>query len=159
MNERGDTMLERFDRFTSAISSIHRFIQKIERDEMAKYGLKGAAAQYLLALRRYPQGITAAGLCEVCDRDKAGISRIISEMEGKGLLTRTSSGDSQYRALLTLTEKGLQAADFVDRRATLAVALAGKDTSPEDRATLYTALERIVDNIKELSRKGIPEKE
>lgn len=150
-------MLERFDRFTSAISSIHRFIQKIERDEMAKYGLKGAAAQYLLALRRYPQGITAAGLCEVCDRDKAGISRIITDMESKGLLKRITSGDSQYRALLTLTEQGYQAADFVDRRATLAVALAGRDLSAEDRTTLYAALEQIAGNIRELSHKGIPE--
>ena len=76
-------MLDRFEQFTAAISTIHRFVQKIERDEMEKYGLKGASAQYLLAMARYPEGITAAALCDVCDRDKAAVSRILSEMEKK----------------------------------------------------------------------------
>lgn len=150
-------MSERFDRFTSAISSIHRFIQKLERDEMAKYGLKGAAAQYLSALRRYPQGITATALCEVCDRDKAGISRILNEMEEKGLVTRTDR--TSYRALLTLTPIGLEAAEFVDRRASLAVDLAGQGLHEADRAAFYQTLELIGSNLRDLSHQGIPENE
>lgn len=150
-------MLERFDRFTSAISSIHRFIQKLERDEMEKYGLKGAAAQYLLALRRYPQGITASALCEVCDRDKAGISRTLSEMEEKGLVTRIDN--ASYRALLTLTPIGLEAAEFVDRRATLAVELAGQGLNEQDRERFYQTLDLIGSNIRNLSHKGIPDRQ
>lgn len=151
-------MLDRFEQFTSAISSIHRFVQKIERDEMEKYGLKGASAQYLLAMARYPQGITAAMLCEVCDRDKAAVSRILSEMEAKGLVARVSSGESQYRALLTLTPEGKEAADYVNQKVTVAVELAGKGVTDEDRKILYASLERISANIQALSHKGIPEK-
>ena len=40
-------MIDRFEQFVSYISAIHRDVQKIERDEMVKYGLKGAYAQYL----------------------------------------------------------------------------------------------------------------
>ena len=73
-------MLNRFEQFTSAISALCRDVQKIERDEMEKQGLRGAFAQYLLAISRYPEGITASALCEVCDKDKAAVSRIIGVM-------------------------------------------------------------------------------
>ncbi len=149
-------MINRFEQFTAAISSIYRFVQKIERDEMAKYGLKGAAAQYLLAMSRHPEGITAAALCEVCDRDKAAVSRILGEMEAKGLVVRVD-GDSAYRALLTLTPAGQQASDYVNQKASLAVELAGKDVTDEDRAVLYATLGKIFNNIKTISRKGIPD--
>lgn len=150
-------MLNRFEQFTAAISSIHRFVQKIERDEMEKYGLKGASAQYLLAMARYPEGVTAATLCEVCDRDKAAVSRILAEMEAKGLVARVHSCENQYRALLALTPSGKQAAEFVNRKATVAVELVGKGLTDEDRKVLYASLERIASNIRTLSREGIPE--
>ena len=53
-------MRSRYEQFTYAISSIERHIQKIERDEMIKYGCKGAFAQYLAAMTHYPDGLTAA---------------------------------------------------------------------------------------------------
>lgn len=152
-------MRDRFEQFTSAISSIHRFVQKIERDEMEKYGLKGASAQYLLAMERYPDGVTAATLCDVCDRDKAAVSRILAEMESKGLIYRIDNGENQYRALLALTPAGQEAADYVNRRAIIAVELAGQGLTDEDRKVMYTSLERIAANIQTLSREGIPEKE
>lgn len=39
-------MVNRFEWFVSSISCISRYIQKIERDEMIRYGLKGRHAQY-----------------------------------------------------------------------------------------------------------------
>lgn len=152
-------MRNRFEQFTAAISSIHRFIQKIERDEMDKYGLKGASAQYLLAMERYPEGVTAAALCDICDRDKAAVSRSLSEMEAKGLIYRVNPGESQYRALLALTPAGKQAADFVNRKAAIAVELVGIGLTDEDRKVLYAALAHIAANIKALSHEGIPEQE
>lgn len=150
-------MLDRFVQFTAAISSIYRFIQKIERDEMEKYGLKGAHAQYLLAMERHPEGITAATLCEVCDKDKAAVSRILSEMESKGLVARADSGDSTYRARMVLTQEGLAAAEFVRRKAALAAEIAGKDLSDQERKAFYLTLEHIAGNIRAISRQGLPE--
>ena len=69
-------MIDRFEQFVSYISAIHRDVQKIERDEMEKCGLKGAHAQYLVAMHRFPDGITAAELCDVCGKDKAAGSEI-----------------------------------------------------------------------------------
>lgn len=148
-------MLQRFEQFTSAISSVYRDVQKIERDEMEKQGLRGAFAQYLLAIDRYPEGITAAALCEVCDKDKAAVSRIVAEMEARGLVEKEA--DSQYRAKLRLTEAGREAATFVRKRASVAVELAGADLCDEERKVFYSALERICASLQQISRTGIPE--
>ena len=150
-------MVSRFEQFTGLISAGNRFVQKIERDEMEKYGLKGAYAQYLLAMTRYPDGITATELCEVCDRDKAAVSRILSELESKELIRRVNPGESQYRSRLALTEAGLEAANFVERRATIAVELAGRGLSESDRQIFYSALERITSNLNELCQNGLPD--
>ena len=91
-------MVSRYELFSSAISSIYHDIQRIERTEMARFGLKGPHAQCLVALNRYPEGITAARLCEVCEKDKAAVSRIIAELEEEGMVTRDSQGGSRYRA-------------------------------------------------------------
>ena len=40
-------MIDRFELFTSYISEIYRQIQKIERDVMESYGLKGPHVQCL----------------------------------------------------------------------------------------------------------------
>jgi DNA-binding MarR family transcriptional regulator len=149
-------MLDRFDRFTSAIFSIHRSIQKIQRQEMAKYGLKGAATQYLLAMARHPEGITAATLCEVCHRDKAGVSRTLSQMEDQGLIRR-AGGDTPYRALLTLTDTGAQIARSVSQKAATAVALAGKELDEDRRQDFYRILQILETQLDALSDRGLPD--
>lgn len=150
-------MIDRFEMFVSFISGIHRDIQKIERDEMVKYGLKGSYAQYLVAMHRYPQGITAAELCDVCDKDKAAVSRAVKEMEDKGLLAKQDDGENQYRVKLFLTESGMEAADYVCRKATSAVQLAGVDVDDETRVIMYRALRKIAGQIQIISKQGIPD--
>ena len=149
-------MLKRFEQFTSAIAAISRDVQRIERDEMEKHGLRGAFAQYLLALSRHPEGITAAGLCDVCDKDKAAVSRIVSEMDAKELILR-EAGASPYRAKLFLSPAGQEAADFVKERASIAVEMAGAGLSDEDRKIFYAALELISSNLQTICQKGIPD--
>ena len=147
-------MLSRFEQFTLVISSIYRSIQKIEREEMDKYGLKGGFAQYLVALAHYPEGLTAAQLCEVCDLDKAAVSRAVADMLEKGLLRREADGDTMYRARLYLTQAGMEAARFVSHRAAEAVSAVG--LTGEERESFYRVLDMIAGNLQEISVKGIP---
>ncbi|MBP3647685.1 MAG: MarR family transcriptional regulator [Clostridia bacterium] len=151
-------MLTRYEQFSFTISCIYRQIQKIERDEMIKYGVRGVYAQYLVAMSRFSEGITATQLCEVCDRDKAAISRAISDMEACGLVERKGVSDSNYRAALMLTRKGRKLADVVLERAQTAVDVAGKGLSDEERRVFYAALDLIENNLLSISRTGIPEK-
>ena len=105
-------MVSRFESFVSSISCINRYIQKIERDEMARYGLKGPHAQYLIAMNRFPNGVTAARLSTICEKDKAAVSRAISELEKAGLVQRPQPITSGYRAMLKLTERGRRTTCF-----------------------------------------------
>ena len=149
-------MLSRFEQFTFMISSIYRSIQKIEREEMDKYGLKGGYAQHLAAMARHPEGLTAAQLCEICDLDKAAVSRSLTEMEQRGLLERDMTAGA-YRAKLRLTSTGREAADYVRKKACAAVEAAGKDLSDGDRAVLYTALESIAGQLQTIAKEGLPD--
>ena len=150
-------MIERFEQFVSYISAIYRDIQKIEREEMEKLGLKGAYAQYLVAMHRYPEGITAADLCEVCDKDKAAVSRAVTEMEKHGLLSKLCGYENQYRALLRLTEKGRHAAEYVCRKAVCAVQIAATEVDDEARAVMYRSLRSVASRVQLITKEGLPD--
>lgn len=150
-------MLSRYEQISGAISAIYRSIQKIERDEMVKYGYKGAFAQYLAALYSHDEGLTSVQLCEICDKDKAAVSRIVSEMEEKKLLLRKNENDNQYRAKLFLTEEGRRAAEYVRSRAETAVAIGGKGLNDENRRIFYDTLALIASNLDEVCKNGLPE--
>ena len=92
-------MVSRFEQFSGAVSCIYRCIQKIERVEMAKYGLKGPHAQCLLAMGHHPEGLTSSELCTLCDKDKAAISRTVAELEREGLVVRNTKGSNRYREI------------------------------------------------------------
>ena len=148
-------MVSRFEHFSVSISCINRYIQKIERTEMEKYGLKGASAQCLLAMQRYPEGITAARLCEVCDKDKAAVSRILAELEEKDMILRRDEVGARYRALLKLTRRGEEAAEHVNQLAKQAVEEAGAGLTDQQRAVMYAALDLIANNLQAISEKGL----
>lgn len=151
-------MLDRFEQFSYSIHNIYKYITKIERDVMEHYGLRGAYAQYLVIMSRFPEGVTSSKLSEICDKDKAAISRIVSEMESKGLLIRKTDKDNLYRAKLVLTEEGHAAAEYVCDKAMRAVALAGGNLGDEERRIMYGALAIIETNLRRISRDGIPDK-
>lgn len=150
-------MVTRFEQFSASVSCIYRCIQKIERVEMAKYELKGPHAQCLLAMSRYPDGITSSQLCTVCDKDKAAISRTVAELEREGLVERCLKGSNRYRAQLTLTAQGEEAARRVGERAKLAVEKAGEGMTDEQRAIFYKVLDLIAGHLQTICEEGLEE--
>ena len=123
--------------------------------EMENYGLKGPHAQCLLTLSRFPEGITAARLCELCERDKAAISRMVTELEEKGMVLRSTPNGNRYRAVLTLTEQGTAAAAHVEQRARYAVEEASQGMTEQQRITMYAALDLIAGNLQSLCATGL----
>ena len=148
-------MESRYELLSGSISSMYHDIQKIERVEMAKYGLKGPHAQCLLAMKRYPEGITSARLCEVCDKDKAAVSRTLGELEAAGMVIRENRNGSKYRANLLLTAQGQAAAEAVVEKARLAVEKAGTGFGEEEREVFYRVLSIIAGNLHKLCREGL----
>lgn len=150
-------MLSKYEQFTLSISSIYHDIQRIERMEMAKFGLKGPHAQCLLAMSRYPEGITAAQLCEICEKDKAAISRAVSELAQVGLIQRNERNGIRYRSALTLTEQGKEAARSVSIRAQQAVERAGEGLDDSQREVFYRVLGLIAGNLQVICKDGLEE--
>ena len=150
-------MLNRFARFSLAISEIDRCWHKLAAEEMAKYDLNSPHAVYLNTLYQYPEGITAAKLGELCCKNKADVSRMVSILEKKGLVRKEAVGGNLYRAKLLLTDDGKLAAEHVQSRAALAVELAGSGMTDAERETFYRCLEQITANLQTLSKEGLPQ--
>lgn len=150
-------MISKYEHFSLSISRIHHDIQRIERTEMEKFGLKGPHAQPLLAMYRYPEGVTSVQLCEICDKDKAAISRSLAELEEKGMITRNLRHGSSYRAVLTLTERGMEAAMAVSEKARVAVEQAGVGLDDAQRAVFYQVLALIAENLHTICTDGLNE--
>lgn len=148
-------MIERFSQFCTSISSIQRSILKIERVEMAKYGLKGPHANCLVAMARYPEGITAARLCDICDKDKAAISRTVSELEDAGMVLRQDPDGKRYRSVLRLSEKGKEIANRVNDMVLLAVAKASDGYDKEKQQVFARVLNLVAGNLQEICRDGL----
>ena len=148
-------MVERYAKFTAAVSRISNCIQKIESDAMARYGLTGACAQYIAAMSTSREGLTVSQLSEACMKDKAAVSRSISQLEEKGLVCRNAHGTNVYRAPIVLTQKGKDVADYVAHRAAQAVEIAGLDDN--ERQKMYSALDMVAENLTAMCKDGLSE--
>lgn len=148
-------MISKYEHFSLSVSSMYHDIQKIERTEMEKFGLKGPHAQILLAMHRHPEGITSSRLCEVCEKDKAAISRTISELEEKGMVQRSGNCGSRYRALLSLTPQGMIAAEAVSETARVAVEQAGTGLDDAQREVFYRVMALIAGNLHTICKDGL----
>ena len=148
-------MENRYELLSGAISCMYHDIQKIERVEMARYGLKGPHAQCLLAMKNHPEGITAARLCEVCEKDKAAVSRTLAELEEGGMIYRENRNGSRYRSALMLTEQGEIAAEAVVEKARMAVERAGIGFGEAEREVFYRVLAIIAGNLHKLCKEGL----
>lgn len=150
-------MIDRFERFSLGISEISKYWHKLAADEMEKYGLRGTHSVYLITMDKYPDGLTASELCKLCNRDKADVSRMMSIMEKKGLVTKEGVGGGAYKGAFKLTEEGKKAVKYVSARACLAVYHAGKDVSDEKREIFYEVLDSFSANLKKLCEDGLPD--
>ena len=129
-------LIDRFERFTSAIFTLHHSWNRIATEEMKRHGLKGAYAFYLVTLADADQDITASQLAELCQRDKADVSRAIAVFQEKGILEKQNSG--RYRMALRLT----QVVDVLES--------AGQGLSGEMRENMYQSLALISENLKKI---------
>ena len=151
-------MIKRYEHFTYANSEINKCLRKLSSVEMQKHGLRSSHAIYFTVLANHAErGLTATELCEFSGRDKADVSRMLALMEEKGLVTKAGVHHNLYNGVYRLTERGLDIANCVKARATKAVEIAGKDLTEEERNNFYQALDSIVTNLRELTKKGIPE--
>jgi DNA-binding MarR family transcriptional regulator len=92
--------------------------------------------------------ITAAKLADLCQRDKADVSRAVAAFQKKGILE--PYGESKYRASLILTKEGKELASQISRRASEVIGQAGQDISQEMRENMYQCLDSIALRMREI---------
>lgn len=146
-------MYDRFERFTLSIFSISRYWNKIATEEMKKYGLRGTYALYLVMIAGYEGEITAARLADLCQRDKADVSRAVAIFQEKGILEPYKG--AKYRVNLTLTEEGKKLAGQIRGRAGIALQKAGRGLSEELREDMYQSLDIIAENMRQICENGL----
>ena len=148
-------MIDRFETFSYAIAEISRCWHRIATDEMRKHGLKGPHAVFFTALYRHRDGLTAAELCTICAKDKAEVSRAVTQLEAQGLMKKGEQNQNRYRAKIKLTESGLALAEEINVQAKRAVEFGGEGLSEDERQVFYKALILISENLKKLDQIGL----
>lgn len=148
-------MIGRFEIFSLGLTQLTAAWNKIANEELKPFGLKGRASVYMIALYKSEEGLTITNLCEICHRDKAEASRIISEMEKKGMVTREQGSANGYRAKIRLTEEGKKATYELRERIKMAVEKGGNGLSDEEREHFYYALQVIANNLQEITKEGL----
>ena len=144
-------MIKRFEQFVSGITVCYKYIQRIKALEMPELepGMKGSHVMCIFYLEQNPDGLTAAQLSNLCQEDKAAISRTLSELVERGFVAGGEKDGKRYRALLVLTEKGQALAEKVDKVISRWVEAGGDGLSEEERAAFYHGLELISGNLKD----------
>ena len=149
-------MENRFETFTVLIASINRSIRRIKTEEMSEYGLKSPHVSCLYYLHKNPS-MTAAELCEVCDEDKAAVSRSLLYLENNGFLVRDGNtservreGGKHYRSPLALTEKGTRIARSLAERIDHVLEAVSFGVSETDRDIMYRTMKQIDANLRTL---------
>ena len=140
-------MKQRFEIFVTAITQINRSIQKLKSQEMAEFGLKGTHVMCLFQLRQHEEGLTSVQLAQLCEEDKAAISRSIAELRERGLVHVPEDAGRRYRVRITLTDRGREVTAQMDQKIIDAVMAGAQGYTTEEREIFYRVLLQVADNL------------
>ena len=146
-------MKERFKTFTVLIAKISRNVKKIKNQEMAEYGLRSVHVTCLYYLQS-SESLTATELCELCEEDKATISRALDFLEENGYIVCESKLAKRYKSPIVLTEKGDELGKKITDKINFVLDEICIDLTEEERVEFYRSLAIISDSL-ELCTKGI----
>ncbi len=94
--------------------------------------------------------MTAKALCEVCEEDKASVSRSVEALEKDGYVVCPSKTQKRYNSPISLTEKGEEAAKKVVERIEGLVSRASEGLTEENRKIFYESLGLIANNLEKI---------
>ena len=139
-------MKERFETFTVLITSVSRSIHRIKTEEMAEYHLRSSHVSCLYYL--YKEGaLTATELCDICEEDKANISRCVKYLEANGYLEARDTKGKRYQAPLALTEKGREVAGGIACKIDGILKVSAAGLTEDELRIMYKALKTISVNL------------
>ena len=146
-------MEELYNIFTMQVAKCSRYIRKIKQEEMETFDLKGPHVSCLYYLYKSNGALTLKELCDVCDEDKAYISRAVDSLEKDGYIECNSKTEKRYKSPLTLTQKGLEVSKEINKKIDQIVIEAGQGVTQENREIFYKTFKIISDNLKKMCDK------
>ena len=142
-------MEERFQTFTVLISNINRAIYKIKAEEMSEFDLKSSHVSCLYYLYQ-KTSLTAKELCDICEEDKANISRSIKYLEKNGLISSLDNRQKRYLCPFILTNAGKEIGKRISDKVDAILRRASEGLSDEKRTEFYRALSLINANLQKI---------
>ena len=142
-------MDKRFQTFTILLNRISRNIRKIKNQKMAEYNLRSAHTSCLYYLY-LSEGLTATELCELCEEDKATISRAVDYLETEGYLVESTTVGKRYKTPLFLSEKGKEVGSKISCKIDAVLKELNRSLSEEDRLKFYNSLSIISDCLEQI---------
>lgn len=143
-------MRERFETFTVQIARISRCIRKIKTEEMREFSLKTPHVSCLYYL--YCRGpLTAKELCDICDEDKAAVSRTLIYLENNDYVFCESKAQKRYKEPIMLTEKGKQVAQMIEEKINRILKETSVGLSESELEIFYRGLALIGNNLQKIS--------
>ena len=116
---------------------------------MSSFGLKSTHVSILYYLYK-EDGLTAKELCDVCEEDKAAVSRSILALEKEGYIGCESKTEKRYKSPIKLTDKGRQTGKQIVEKIDRILNSASLGLSEENRNIFYQSLELITENLKNI---------
>ena len=150
---------ERFEEFSTLITSVHGNIQKLKARYKTQLGLKSVHVFWIYLLRTHPEGMSASELAAAAQSNRSLVSKSINELFDKGIVfTQENSSKRRYGWKLMLTDKGRQLADIISAIAADIQQNVSRDISGEDLITFYRTLKILANNFDKLNQSNsIPE--
>lgn len=142
-------MQERFQAFTRIVASVSRSIYRIKSEAMSQFGLKSSHVSCIYYIYR-AESITASCLCDMCEEDKANISRSLRYLEENGYVVRDNPYSSRHRGRLSLSEKGRYIGKFLSEQVDRVIGIASEGVDDQERGIMYTALGKISKNLESI---------
>ena len=146
--------LERFGKFTLLIDGIYKNIHKIKLDTAPDLGIKSVHVFWIYLLRKHPDGLTATELAARSEIDRSLVSRELQKLCADGyIMSMGGTGKRKnYNSRLVLTEKGLELAEYIRRKAMEVQASADEGISEEELEIFYMVLEKLHGNFVKITK-------
>ena len=146
--------VDRFESFILFIDVIHKSINRLKTDIAPQSPIKSVHTMWLYELLRNPDGLTATEIASKTMIDRSLVSREISALIREGFVkSDTEDRKRNYNSRITLTEKGKGLAEHIAAAALEIQNAVGHNIDKDELSVFYSVLERIYNNIDEISNK------
>ena len=95
------------------------------------------------------KSLTSKQLCDICDEDKANVSRSIEFLKENGYIENSVDTKKRYKSPLVLTEKGNDIGKTLHEKVGEILADVSKGITDEERGIMYRCLNTINNNLQD----------